>query len=460
MNFFNNKNIKRNKILFRVIIVSVLLHVVFGFIAGFITIASHLKSEDTSFEVPPVSETEELPKETKVRISPPQPKDLMPRDLKIQQIGNITVDQLDVDLPTMSDDFTVSGGLGGSVSGNLLGGARGNIGLGVSDINVFGLKTRAEKVLFLVDTHRRMLTDEKGGLNSYRVIKDEISFMVSNLSPGTLFNVIFYDHRRFKFFKPKLVPTGVEVSEELSRWFLGINRDAENIGLANIPGVFVPKLGTFEKNDIQEYLEWWNGHNYTAYVTAVALEQDADAIFMITGRHQGIGKIVAPPTEKQLQDWENQKNSEEFKQQLAKYEAEEPEMRRKIQRELEKINADRAKKGQPPRVLKGGGNDVRGNASELGLVWKNPHPPGGPGHRDISPLKVTRYFKDLLERRYTERGVMAPSVNVVLFLAADEVFLDSWQVQLDEYARFFKGKRRIIRGESEIKSARTYQDAL
>ena len=55
---------------------------------------------------------------------------------------------------------------------------------------------------------------------------------------------------------------------------------------------------------------------------------------------------------------------------------------------------------------------------------------------------------------------MAPSVNVVLFLAADEVFPDSWQVQLDEYARFFKGKRRIIRGESEIKSARTYQDAL
>ena len=89
MNFFNNKNIKRNKILFRVIIVSVLLHVVFGFIAGFITIASHLKSEDTSFEVPPVSETEELPKETKVRISPPQPKDLMRQWAKALRIKRI-----------------------------------------------------------------------------------------------------------------------------------------------------------------------------------------------------------------------------------------------------------------------------------------------------------------------------------------------------------------------------------
>ncbi len=443
-----------NSMLLRVVFISVALHIVAAFIAGFISIASHVIKENTTFEEPPVIDAEQPP-ETKVRISPPQPQKASMLDLKIKQVGNIAVDDLNVDLPNMSDSFTVSGGIGRGVSGSLLAGGRGSIGFGVSDINVFGLKARAERVVFMVDTHRRMLTDEKGGLNSYRVIKDEIHDMVANLSAGTLFNVIFYDHRRFKFFKPKLVPSGIEVSAELARWFGEINSGPDNLGLANIPGTVVPELTALGSHEMQDYLEWWNGHNDTAYTTAVALEQNADAVFMITGYHRGFGKIVAPPTEKQLSDWENYKNSEEYQLQLAKYKAEEPEMKARIKRELSKINAERAKKGLPPRVLAKGSNDVRGNANELGLKWKNLHPPGGAGHREISQAKVSKYFKDLLQKRYTDRNVKPPSVNVVLFLAGDEVFLESWQADLDQYIRFFGGKRRIIRGGNEIKNARS-----
>ncbi|MFQ3240643.1 MAG: hypothetical protein ACI9JZ_000319, partial [Lentimonas sp.] len=34
----------------------------------------------------------------------------------------------------------------------------------------------------------------------------------------------------------------------------------------------------------------------------------------------------------------------------------------------------------------------------------------------------------------------------------------AWQDQLDKYVRFFRGKNRVIRGEDEIKSARSSKD--
>jgi hypothetical protein len=48
-----------------------------------------------------------------------------------------------------------------------------------------------------------------------------------------------------------------------------------------------------------------------------------------------------------------------------------------------------------------------------------------------------------------------PSINVVLFLAEDEAFSKQSSQQLKDYVSFYEGKHRIIRGEKEIKSART-----
>ena len=112
----------------------------------------------------------------------------------------------------------------------------------MSDISVFGLKTRAERVLFVVDASRMMVTDSKGGLKSmvtdakgglggYKFIKDEITDMVGNLSAGTLFNVILADGFITKFMKPQLVPAGQKVHQELIQWIAPINSNARNAGL-------------------------------------------------------------------------------------------------------------------------------------------------------------------------------------------------------------------------------------
>ena len=135
-------------------------------------------------------------------------------------------------------------------------------------------------------------------------------------------------------------------------------------------------------------------------------------------------------------------------------------MKRRIANELAKINKARAARGEPPRVLARKSNDVRGQANELGLKWKNPHPGGGPGHTDIDPIRVEKHFTEVIEKLYISRGQQPPSLNVILFLAGDEVYEKSWEDELKSYVRFFEGRSRIIRGKNEIMSARSATETM
>ena len=455
----NKFKIKRNPLLIKVITVSLVIHLVAGFIAGFITITNYVIKEDVLFDTPPPIQEAEVPTTVKVEIKPqPSPQQNIRQQLKMKAVGNIAVAQVDVDLPSMEQGFTVSAGLGGLGGGSLLSGTRGNIGIGLSDVNIFGLKTRAERILFVIDANRRMLTDAKGGLNSYNVIKDEISDMVGNLSAGTLFNVMLYDHRNIIRFKSNLVPSGSTVHNELVTWISQINADANRTGLAGVSGVERPRLSAFKNNEMQNNLEWSHGYNDTAFITQVAIEQNADSIFIITGYHRGFDTLAAPPSAKLLQEWENLRSSEEYTRQLALYEQEVPDMIKRIDNELARINSDRTSRGLPERVLKKRRDDVRGNANELGLEWRNPHPPGGPGHMDIDRSKGIQYFKELLKYRFTDKGGKSPSINVILFLAGDEEYASEWENNLKSYAHFFQGKSRILRGANEIRSARSSMD--
>ena len=212
--------------------------------------------------------------------------------LSLRNVGNIAVASVDVNLPSMADSFTVSGGVGNIAGGSLLGGSRGAVNFGMSTVNVFGLKTNAERVLFIIDTNRQMITDAKGGLNSYRVIKDEITGMVGNLSAGTLFNVMLQTAPILYSFKPKLVTAGTQVHKELVRWIASINADANTPGLEGVLGAKKPRLKTLTSEIVhQSIIKLGHQGNDTGFITQYALEQGIDAIFFITGYHKGFERI-------------------------------------------------------------------------------------------------------------------------------------------------------------------------
>ena len=448
------KKRKINPLLLKVIFISVAIDLLAALILGSITIYKFVVPSEAQFEEPPVVEQEEPPPPVKVQIKPQQPKQQQAQRLTMRPVANIAVANVDVNLPNMEQNFTVSTGLGGMGGGSLLGGTRGNIGMGLSDVSVFGLKSRAERILFVIDANRQMITDKKGGLNSYKIIKDEITDMVGNLSAGTLFNVMLQDRTKMMLFKPQLVSAGSEVHQQLIQWINPINASATNVGLEGNRLAKKPQLKTLPDEELHKFLIHGGRGNETCFITQVALEQNVDAIFFITGYHRGFETVLAPASERMIAEWQRKIAKRDYIEQLAKHKAEIAQMQARVKAEMTRIDAERKKKGQPPRVLNQR-HGVYSNAGELGLKWKTNHPGHGPGHQQVKDRDVSKYFRKLIDKLYEDHDKPVPSVNVVLFLAGDEVFSDAAKKQLDQYVRFFRGKNRVIRGEDEISSARS-----
>ena len=449
------KKRKINPILLNVLLISGGVHAVALFILGSITVYKFIIPDEAQFEEPSPVVEEQPPPEVKIEIKQQPPKQQAMQSLRMKQVGNIAVSAVDVNLPNMQESFTVSAGMGGFGGGSLLGGTRGTLGIGMSDISVFGLKTRAERILFVIDANRQMLTDAKGGLKSYKIIKDEITDMVGNLSAGTLFNVMMADRRNSMFFKQQLVPAGQEVHQQLIQWITPINANARNAGLVEgASGVGRERLQTLSNDANHEDILWAkHAGNDTTFMTQLALEQDVDAIFFIAGYHRGFERVRRRLTEREEAEWIRFSTSQKYLNQLAKHEEEVPIMQRRIDNKMSRINEERKKKGQPPRVLNSRWG-IYSDYRELELEWETKHPGWRPTYY-LESREIEKYFKKVVDNLYTNKGSEKPSVNVILFLAGDEEMRKEWEDQLDDYTDFFQGKYRIIRGLDEINEARS-----
>jgi hypothetical protein len=447
------KKRKINPMLLNILLISGGVHAVALFILGSITVYKYIVPDEAQFEEPSPVVEEQPPPEVKIEIKQQPPKQQAMQSLRMKQVGNIAVSAVDVNLPNMQESFTVSAGMGGFGSGSLLGGTSGTLGIGMSDISVFGLKTRAERILFVIDANSQMLTDAKGGLKSYKIIKDEITDMVGNLSAGTLFNVMMADRRNSKFFKKQLVPAGQEVHQQLiQQWMAPINADARNPGLEGARGVGRERLETLTEEAIHNDILWSNeAGNDTAFMTQLAIEQDVDAIFFIAGYHRGFERVRRRLTEKEEADWIRFSTSRKYQDQLAMHQKEVPVMQNRIDYKMKKINEERKAKGQPARVLNSRWG-IYSDYRELGLEWETEHPGWRPDYF-LESREIEKYFKRVVDILYTNKGSEKPSVNVILFLAGDEEMRKEWEDQLDDYTDFFRGKYRIIRGLAEISNA-------
>lgn len=445
------KKKKINPLLMKVIIASLALHLVAGVIAGSVKFYNYIK-KDRVFEEPPPADVEEPPPEVNVEIQPEQPLEQFEQKLALPSVAEISIGNLDLALPDMDQNFTVSAAVGKIGGSSLLSGARGNIGIGLSSANVFGLKTQAEKFLVVIDANRKMVSDDKGGLNSYQTIKDEVANLVDNFFAGTLFNVIFYDQGTVLFFKPKLVAAGPQIRQELVEWMRPVNSSPTTVGLKGFTqarSIMIEKLPEEPVHEVLPNIQW--AGNQVGYITQMAIEQNADAIFLITGYHRGFEELRRPMNKKEAAEWERIESSTAYQNKLDKHKSEIPDMRERIKEELKEINENRARNGKPPRILQDPQNLYK-SAEELGLDWRYKHPGDAPSYV-IDTKEIEDYFEKVVKECYKSRK--GPSINVILFLAGNEEFSDEWEKQLNQYVRFFRGKKRILRGAEEVDSARS-----
>jgi hypothetical protein len=226
------------KLLFKILMMSAVAHIAILILFGGYTVYRYVISSGADFEEPPAV-IDETPPPTSVEVSIQRPSAaILPgRELTMQSVGSIAVPALAGNIGGLQESFAIADA-GGDFGSLRLGGST-SLGLGISEITVFGLRDSGERILFAVDAGRNMMLDSKGGLHSYNAIKEELIRLITGLSPGTLFNVIVFEgtSNRSSAFRPTLVPAIPTNFEALSRWFMPINQRADAIGLGpgNIP---------------------------------------------------------------------------------------------------------------------------------------------------------------------------------------------------------------------------------
>ncbi|TVP81990.1 MAG: hypothetical protein EA353_00965, partial [Puniceicoccaceae bacterium] len=292
--------------------------------------------------------------------------------------------------------------------------------------------------------------DAKGGLHAYNAIKEEIVRLTSSLAAGTLFNVVVFDstQSRIDQFQPGLVAATPQNVERLRTWFDPINRDPRNLGVrrdsAKPTNVIDHPVGQMiADNSFYQ--------NAQPRLTNVILEQNVDLVYIITSEWRGFSRLRREPNDREKADWERRRQTSAYRNQLARYEEEQPELRRKVAEAEARENAARAARGQPPRVWRHGW--VHEKARHYGIEY-TPNPEWQYQFFE-EPRVVESYFRQFLQQEYREKNRPIPRFNIIMFLSENEEFSRDDQDRLRSFLRYFRnGRFRELRGLAAIESSR------
>lgn len=461
---------KINPLLLQVLVVSAAIHLLFLIGFGSYTVYKHVQRTETQFEQapPPVEAPAPPPQNVEVLIQRPPPQQAPQpamRELRVQQVGNIAVAAVTANVPNMQESFSVAsgsglaGGMGDGIGGMNVSDVAGNLGLGMSELNVFGISDKGERILFMIDAGRNMLTDDKGGMHSYNAIKDELVRLISGLAPGTLYNVMLYefntaDGARIEAFQPSLVTSTPANLERLKQWLLPINREAGKLGVRN-RNVKVAQESEQEVGRILAGAERVVRPDINSHyiVTQAVLEQNVDLVYIITSEWRGFSNLARPDTAREAADWERRINSAQYKRQLEEHNKERKEMTERVAQMEKTLNEERRQRGQPPIVFRHGWLEEKMNYFKLSFKT------GHPGHRPqnyMDSRNVQSYFNNELKERYRDKNLAVPRVNFIMFMAENGSLSNDQRKNVRDYARFFGGGRfRELKGLPEIRALTT-----
>lgn len=297
---------------------------------------------------------------------------------------------------------------------------------GTVQVNFFGIKSKGRRIAFLIEAERYMLTDPKGGIPAYEIVKDEIANMIAKFGVNTSFNVLLFDHFALSAFKDKLVPATTANISQVRDWFYPVNREFEKIGLAAI---------NYPKVQPKTEIEPIRNKMLQGYMLAIqyALESDVDTVFIITSGWRHMGKFeTREEYEKYLKDvrWTD-KDEAAWVAAVAEANA-----------WLKKENENRRAKGVPQRVIR----SIHEIIGEMGLrVRHKPSPNIEAEEREKQVINAMRAI-------YSSKDKPKPQINFVLFVGKDEkiIPMESHFEEIAQRAR--GGKLRVLQGMAALKN--------
>jgi len=423
-------------------LVSLGIHAVLILIALSFVAVTVIQKEDQVFEAKPVSRPKMQLKKLQVPVNIKKKKMKKPKLRKrIVVQPKMNQNMPDIKMPEITG---VKGGLGNAGGG--LGGA-GALGFTMPEINVFGVKSKGEKVFIMLDASDEMMYDEMGGIPAYTIIKNELISILKGLPPTALFNVAVFDNWKTYQIYPKLMPASKTNIAKVEEWIKPLNTVRPGMGVSEWG---TRTLGSGGRQSEENFITGKFTRTESWHRPAMlAMQQQADAVFVLAS-WWGYQRYAM---EERDNTWLASSKGERYLEKAA-------EALRKYDQECR----DRVAKGQAPRVLNR--NDKRL------LVNVYFHGTELPPEPEFYYHKPEEYIKPMLELRakhkpntlQTKSGVRSKkggrgefSYNVIRFVRAEEDG-DSRRNRISDanfkkMTGYFQGDYRELKGLEAIKGS-------
>jgi len=418
------------------IVVSLALHAVLAVVALSFVAVTVITKDDQKFESRLVSRPRMPAKKLQVpvKIKKKQRKPKLRQRIVVKQ--NINRNMPDIKMPEISG---IKGGIG-TMAGMGLGGA-GGIGFSMPEIEVFGVRSKGEKVFIALDSDAFIMRDEVGGMLAYTIIKDELAKIIGGLSPTTLFNLSVFDHHSAVMLFPKMVPATRGNVDRVEKWLEPLNAvsagmGSEAYGVKTLGKGGTPLLGAKEmaRGKLQGSWFWHRP-------ASEAMLQQADAIFILSGWWGVLRHATGKRPE-----W-----TESNRRKWAEHLIEAKELHRQE-------NEKRAKKGEPPQVLRDEYHLMATYFPDNHLSWRIPEPEyyyyTGKDYAEALHILRKEYATKLPSRSGLAKNKKDKfSMNVVFFAPKDTGISEHEGENFRRLTGSCKGKLRVISGLEAIKSS-------
>jgi hypothetical protein len=390
-----------------------------------------ITKEDQVFEAKKVNRPKMQLKKLQVPVNIKKKKTRKPKLRKrIVVQPRLNQNMPDIKMPEISG---IKGGIGG-VGGSGLGGA-GGIGFSMPEINLFGVKSKGEKIFLILDSTPWIMYDEIGGIPAYTLIKEELIHILSGLNPTILFNIAVYDGRTAVSRFPAMVPATSSNVGMVTDWLTSLNAVKKGMGDRDYGTHTLGQGGiTIDKNlaadPIINVRQW-------SQPVMLAMQQQADSVFVLT---QGWGNLHHDIAA--AKQWSESK--------MEAYRT----IGQKARKKLREENVERRKNGDPPRVLVG--------RAIINTYFPGTEHPPAPERHYYSPEEMLEAFSNRRESHKPQIPTASGlgnkkrndqnSINVIHFVSKDKVS-EKDQARFKKLTTSANGSYKTLAGLDAIKSS-------
>lgn len=311
-------------------VVSLIIHAVLVVVAVSYVAVTVIQKDDQHFEDKKVRRQKVPLKKLQVPVEVTRKRQVKPK-LRKRIVVKPRLNQQVPDI-RMPEITGVKSGMGSAGDG--IGGG-GSLGFAMPEINIFGLKSRGEKIFLILDCGPTMMADARGGIPAFNIIKNELLTIVGNLPSTTLFNISVYSKNSTYLLFPKMMSASPDNVAKAERWLSPLNQFRPGMGNREYgPGTLGPGGGGGTKTNVAEPPLRSSG--YWLRPALMAMQQQADAVYVLTEDWGSLNHVVEVFEGK---TWSEDKRKK-FNEAVAK-----------AKRMFAEENRQRREKGLPPKVL-------------------------------------------------------------------------------------------------------------